>query len=131
MIVLGPEHAAARRRAGRPTQRRVDDPLRTIDPDVYVAALTGQQPNRDRKVSCPFHRDRTPSLHAYEAPEDGWFCFGCRRGRDVYDLGGGVMGLATRGRGFLELRGRLYELLLHGHGPPTPRHDSDPRRTPT
>jgi len=108
----------------RPAPRRVGDPLRSLDPEVYVAALTGQQPGRDRKVSCPFHRDRTPSLHAYETPEDGWFCFGCRRGGSVYDLGGGVIGLATRGREFLELRRRLYELLLPGHEPPK----SPPRR---
>ena len=91
-------------RPARPAPRRVEDPLRSIDPDVYVAALTGRQPGRDRKVSCPFHRDRTPSLHAYETPEDGWFCFGCRRGGSLYDLGAGVMGLSTRGREFVELR---------------------------
>lgn len=118
------EETPRRALAPRPSPRRVDDPLRTLEPAVYVEVLTGQEVGRDRKVSCPFHRDRTPSLHAYETPEDGWFCFGCRAGGSVYDLGGGVMGLATRGREFLELRRRLYELLLPGHEPPK----SPPRR---
>jgi len=111
----GPRRAQAPRRA----PRRVDDPLRILEPAVYVAALTGQKVTRDRKVSCPFHRDRTPSLHVYETPEDGWFCFGCRCGGTVYDLGAGVFGLSTRGREFVQLRGRLYEALLPGHEPPT------------
>jgi len=113
-----------------PVPLRVDDPLRAVDPDIYVAALTGQPLNRDRKVSCPFHRDRTPSLHAYETPEDGWFCFGCRRGGSVYDLGAGVMGLSTRGREFVELRRRLYELLLPGHEPPPAPRRSRGDRVP-
>jgi len=122
-----PQHelsVAARRPPARPAPRRVDDPLRALAPDVYVAALTGQKVGRDRKVSCPLHHDRTPSLHAYEAPDDGWFCFSCRRGGSVYDLGGGVMGLSTRGREFLQLRRCLYELLMAGHQPP-----SGPRRS--
>ncbi len=117
-------------RPPRPAPRRVEDPLRSIDPDVYVAALTGRKPGRDRKFSCPFHRDRTPSLHAYETPEDGWFCFGCRRGGSVYDLGAGVMGLTTRGREFVELRRRLYELLLPGHEPPPAPRRSRGDRVP-
>jgi len=126
-LVLEPQHEisiAATRAPARPAPQRVEDPLRAIDPDVYVAALTGRPVGRDRKVSCPLHHDRTPSLHAYEAPDDGWFCFGCRRGGSVYDLGGGVMGLSTRGREFLQLRRRLYELLLPGYEPP-----SAPRRS--
>ena len=113
---------ATRPAPARPVPRRVEDPLRAIDPDIYVVALTGQELGRDRKVSCPFHRDRTPSLHAYETPEDGWYCFGCRGGGSIYDLGAGVMGLATRGREFLELRRRLTELLLPGvEAPKRPR----------
>lgn len=106
--------AAVRPVPARPAPRRVDDPLRAIDPEIYVTALTGHGLSRERKVSCPFHRDRTPSLHAYETPEDGWYCFGCRRGGSIYDLGAGVMGLATRGHEFVELRKRLTELLLPG-----------------
>jgi hypothetical protein len=121
-----PPTSSSREQAPRPAPRRVDDPLRAIEPGVYVAALTGQQVGRERKVSCPFHRDRTPSLHVYETAEDGWFCFGCRAGGSVYDLGGAVFGLRTRGREFVELRRRLYEVLLPGDEPPAPRHRHRP-----
>ena len=84
-----------------------EDPLRRIPPGVYVQALTGQSVGRDGKVSCPFHEDRTPSLHVYERPEQGWYCFGCGRGGSIYDLAAELYGLAPRGRGFLRLRLRL------------------------
>ncbi|MFL5927826.1 MAG: CHC2 zinc finger domain-containing protein, partial [Gaiellaceae bacterium] len=94
-----------------PALRR-GDPLRTIEPQVYVEALTGQRVGRDRKVRCPFHEDATPSLHVYEGAEGGWYCFSCKRGTSVYDLAGPLWGLRTRGVEFLELRRRLTELLL-------------------
>ena len=98
-----------------------DDPLRQIEPATYVAALAGREAGRDRKVACPLHPDRTPSFHVYKTPEDGWYCFGCRHGGSIYDLAGPLLGLSTRGREFLELRRRLYELLLPGREPPAPR----------
>lgn len=89
-----------------------DDALRRVTPAVYVQALTGLEPGRDGKVSCPFHgTDRTPSLHVYDDPHDGWYCFGCGRGGSVFDLGAEVFGLSTRGREFVELRSRLQEAL--------------------
>jgi hypothetical protein len=95
------------------------DPLRALDPAHYVGVLIGETVGRSRKVSCPFHEDRTPSLHAYENPADGWFCFGCKRyGHSVYDLASELWGLDTRGPSFLELRGRLYDLFLPGQTPP-------------
>lgn len=39
------------------------DPLLAIAPGVYVEALTGLTAGRDGKVRCPFHQDRSPSLH--------------------------------------------------------------------
>jgi hypothetical protein len=81
-----------------------DDPLRRIPPAVYVPALTGQSVGRDGKVSCPFHEDRTPSLHVYERPEQGWYCFGCGRGGSIYDLAAALYGVSPRGQGFLRLR---------------------------
>jgi hypothetical protein len=49
---------------------------------------TGLTAGRDGKVSCPFHgQDRSPSLHVYEDPAAGWYCFGCGRGGSIFDLG--------------------------------------------
>jgi hypothetical protein len=89
---------------------RGDDPLRAIEPAIYVEALTGQSVGRDRKVRCPFHEDASPSLHVYETPDGGWYCFSCKRGTSIYDLGGPLWHLGTRGREFTELRRRLIEL---------------------
>lgn len=89
-----------------------DDPLRRVAPAVYVQALTGLTPGRDGKVSCPFHGpDRTPSLHVYEDPAAGWYCYGCQRGGSIYDLGAEVFGMATRGHEFIQLRRRLHAAL--------------------
>jgi hypothetical protein len=101
---------AAKRRAIADTDD--DDPLRRVAPAVYVQALTGLMAGRDGKVSCPFHGpDRTPSLHVYEDPAAGWYCYSCQRGGSIYDLGAEVFGLATRGREFIQLRRRLHAVL--------------------
>jgi hypothetical protein len=84
------------------------DPLLAIPPIVYVPVLVGIPLNRDRKVSCPFHDDRTPSLHAY-GPGLGWRCFGCGARGSIFDLGARLWGLGTRGRDFRQLRERLAE----------------------
>ena len=89
------------------------DPLLRIEPAVYAAVLTGRVAGRDRKIHCPFHDDRVPSLHLYPTADEGWFCFGaCSRGGDVYDFGSGLWGLRTSGRAFVELRASLPQRLL-------------------
>jgi hypothetical protein len=108
---------AVERPAVPPTARpraSASDPLLRIPPADYVHALTGQTVGRDRKISCPFHDDRTPSLHVYDDPKQGWRCYGCDRGGSAYDLAGSLWGLDTRGSDFIELRARLTELLLSG-----------------
>ncbi len=81
----------------------LNDPLRSIPPEVYIEALTGQQVGRDSKTLCPLpdHADQDPSCHAYES---GWYCFGCRRGGSIIDLGAALYGLEPRGREFHEIR---------------------------
>jgi hypothetical protein len=86
-----------------------DDRLRRIPPAVYVTVLTGQALGRDGKVTCPFHEDRTPSLHVYARAEQGWYCFGCGRGGSIYDLAAELYGVSARGRGFLRLRAVLQQ----------------------
>jgi hypothetical protein len=100
---------AARGSVPLPSPVGESDPLRRIPPDVYVRVLTGRVAGRDRKVLCPLHDDRTPSLHVYETPEQGWYCFGCGRGGSIYDLAAAIYGLAPRGTAFLRLRALLNE----------------------
>jgi hypothetical protein len=108
--------------AAAPAPRVGEDPLRALNPAHYVSALTGQTVGRSRKISCPFHEDRTPSFHVYERPEDGYYCFGCKAyGHSAYDLASALWSLQTRGEDFLQLRARLYELFLPGQTPPRPR----------
>ncbi len=98
-----------RRWAARGARDTRDDPLLRIEPSIYVQALLGTRPGRDRKVRCPFHGDERPSLHVYAAASRGWNCFSCGRGGSVYDLAAGVWGLGTRGREFVDVRRRLLE----------------------
>ncbi len=103
----------AARTPSRPPCPGGDDPLLSIDPALYVERLTGIPVPRNRKVPCPFHApDRTPSLHVYEDPARGWYCFGCRRGGSVIDFAAGIWRIEPRGRSFIELRDRLTALLL-------------------
>lgn len=88
-----------------------DDPLLSIPPDVYVRRLLGVDVPRHRKVHCPLHADTHASLHVYETPERGWYCYGaCRRGGTIYDLAGPLYGYGDRGEDFLRLRSELRRL---------------------
>jgi len=93
----------------RPPRTGSDRELLKIPAAEYVRALTGRSPNRDGKVQCPFHDDRTPSLQLY--PDGGFYCFGsdCRKGGTIFDFSGYLWGIPPRGRGFRELRNRLAE----------------------
>jgi RepB DNA-primase from phage plasmid/CHC2 zinc finger len=91
--------------------RRGNDPLLAIAPETYVQRLLGVQVPRDRKVPCPFHHDRQPSLHVYDTPDRGWYCYGpCRRGGTIYDLAAPLYGYQPRGQDFLRLRHQLHQL---------------------
>ena len=95
-----------------PAHGRGNDPLLDIAPDVYVRRLLGVEVPRDRKVHCPHHADRHASLHVYETPERGWYCFGaCRKGGTIYDLAAPLYGYSSaRGEDFLRLRAELRRL---------------------
>jgi hypothetical protein len=131
---LPDQPVAARRPAGaEPAPSRAADPLLRIEPAAYVEALTGRTVGLDGKVACPFHPDRTPSLHAYRDPASGWACYSAKcwrgdrpNGGDIYQLAAQLWGLSTRGADFPQLRRRLYEVFLPGNEPPQRR-----RGTPT
>jgi hypothetical protein len=98
-----------RRRCHRPrapqARRRLDD-LQRIPPPLYFRELAGVEPDRGGKVCCPLadHDDPDPSCHVYESPAKGWYCYGCGRGGDIYELAGALWGLHRHGREFVELR---------------------------
>jgi hypothetical protein len=57
------------------------------------------------------HADRHASLHVYDTPERGWYCYGaCRRGGTIYDLAAPLYGYRDRGEDFLRLRTELRRL---------------------
>lgn len=89
--------------------RALDDnnELLQLDPAMYIEVLSGLAVGRDRKIACPFHDDRTPSLHAYRTGARGWYCFGCGRGGSIYDFAALLWQLDTRGADFVALRDRL------------------------
>ena len=84
--------------------------LRGLPTAYYVERLTGQTPNREGKVCCPFHDERTASLHCY--PDGTWYCYGCRAGGSVFDFASRLWNFPTRGPSFVALRTRLAEDLL-------------------
>jgi len=84
-----------------------DDPLRSIPPAVYIERLAGTAVPRHRKIRCPFHDDRTPSLHVYQDADRGWYCFGCARGGSIYDFASHLWRLDTRGVTFNQLHDEL------------------------
>lgn len=91
------------------------DPLAGIDPPAYVWLLTGVQVNRAGKCPCPLpgHDDWAGdggSFHAYPRPENGWYCYGCDRGGDIYNLAQHLWG----NEHFPNLRKRLADALLRG-----------------
>jgi len=94
-------------RAASALPSRDADPLRAISPVDYVERLTGRRPDRTGKLRCPFHADTRPSLHVYPDPDQGWFCFGCRRGGSIYDFAVYLWHSNARGHAFLELRRTL------------------------
>ena len=99
----------ARRWGDRPARKLVGDPLLQLLPAIYVSELLGVEARAGRKVHCPFHSDRHPSLHVYPTPERGWCCFSCGRAGSIYDLASALWGVQTRGREFRQLRRMLRE----------------------
>ena len=89
-----------------------NDPLLAVPPPVFVERLLGVAVPRHGKVRCPLHDDRTPSLHVYDEPERGWYCFGCNKGGSIYDLAAAVRRITTRRANFVALRRELTDCFI-------------------
>ena len=87
------------------------DRLELIPPREYFERLTGRPVGRSGKARCPFHEDSIPSLHVYEEPGRGWYCFGCGRGGSALDLAALLWQRDTRGQDFTDLRRQLEAYL--------------------
>lgn len=86
-------------------------------PTVEVARYYGYEPNRAGFISCPFHREKTPSLKLY--PNGRWHCFGCGLGGDSLDFVSQLFGITP-----LEAVKKLnqdFSLGLQLDKPPTPQ----------
>jgi hypothetical protein len=88
-----------------------DDPLKQVEPRVYVEALTGDVVPPNGWLSCPLpdHEDQTPS---FQVLSSHWRCFGCCRGGGIIDLGAALYGIEPRGEGYWRLRDRIFEALV-------------------
>jgi Bifunctional DNA primase/polymerase, N-terminal/CHC2 zinc finger len=106
----GPSRPPSRKedRRATPHNARCRDTLlqaqERISPREYVRDLAGIEVGDDGKACCPFHDDRTPSLHAYADPADGWYCYGCGVGGDIYTFAALLIGIRQR-----DLHGRNWE----------------------
>jgi peptidoglycan LD-endopeptidase LytH len=103
------------------------DPLRAIPPPGYFAVLARTEVPSSGFVNCPLpdHDDPDPSCRVWNEPDRGWYCFGCRRGGDIYELAGGLWDLDRRGKTFLEIRRRLTRLFRTAE-PTSGRNDPPP-----
>lgn len=88
-----------------------DDPLKNIEPRVYVEALTGETVPANGWLSCPLpdHDDHTPS---FQVLHSHWRCFGCNRGGGVIDLAAALYAIEPRGPDYWRLRDRIVEALV-------------------
>lgn len=58
---------------------------RELDLKEIIQTETGHRFNRNNKISCPFHKDNTPSL-SFNPKANRWHCFSCGRGGDIIDF---------------------------------------------
>lgn len=87
-----------------------DDFLTSIAPPDYVRDLADLEVEPGGgKVRCPFHFDRTPSLHVYPTAKAGWYCYGCGVGGGIFQFAALVGGftLPLRGAEFLKVEAAL------------------------
>ncbi len=113
---VGRKAAAARqrrpRRRDRDDARYRDDPARHLLPREYVARLAGVQVDRGGYCRCPLpdHDERTGSFKCYPKVDEGWYCYGCRRGGSVYEFAEALSGIPVNQR-FKELKAWTWDRL--------------------
>jgi hypothetical protein len=109
-----PQPMARPRRFGPPNAfDEAVDGLRAIPAETYLTKLYNIE-FRNGFGLCPWHDERTPSLHAGGKQNEAvYFCQGCSRGGDVFTAAGELWGIDSRDRdGFKELVGMLSAVFL-------------------
>jgi len=96
-----PQDTKSQRRSPNSSPYTGTDRHMQIDPAHYVPELalkaTGEIVDIDRFGYClcplPGHDERTGSFHCYPTAERGWYCFGCAKGGNIYNLAAELIGL--------------------------------------
>lgn len=53
--------------------------------NISIAKILNIPADRNTKIRCPFHNERTPSCMIYK--DNSYFCFGCgKHGRGAIDM---------------------------------------------
>ena len=60
-----------------------------------AARRYGFEPDRQRKIRCPFHEDSHPSLQLYHNGR-GWWCYVCDQGGSVIDFVSRLFSISPR-----------------------------------
>jgi hypothetical protein len=113
--LLPPQAETSTARVPRPPRDPSSDPLKGIDPPAYCWLLTGKTPNSRGKIPCPLHDDWEGdggSCHFYPTADEGWYCYGCLKGGDIYSLAQALWGDEP----FPNLRLRLVDAVMKGGG---------------
>jgi Bifunctional DNA primase/polymerase, N-terminal len=91
-----------------------EDFLANRPPAEYVQLLTGVEVPSDGKIRCPApdHDDSMPCCHIYKTGKEGFYCFGCKRGGDIYQFAAMLAGLPLplRGTDFLRVQEGLFAI---------------------
>jgi hypothetical protein len=83
-VALRPPSRPAPPRNG--IRRPAGGPLEALAPREWFAALEPDRPiTRYGYARCPLHDEEIPSLKLYDAPGEGWYCWGCGRGGDLIE----------------------------------------------
>jgi CHC2 zinc finger len=103
-----PLRAPARMPARGNGTRPLGGAFDALAPRDWFAALEPDRPiTRYGYARCPLHDEDIPSLKLYDAPQDGWYCWGCGRGGDLIEYAA----WRWHGRPARELSGEAFRAL--------------------
>ena len=126
-----PEHAPSSRSSVRdPAPRSRPSALAALAPREWFALLEPDRPISEYGYArCPLHDDHVPSLKLYDEPRDGWYCWACARGGDLFEYAAWRWyGRSSRGLAAGDFRRLAERLRQELHGPHTVRSEGAANR---